>query len=401
MNLRDVGRARVLRALHDAPRLSRPDLVSRTGLARATVAAIVADLVAAGLVREDDAVGSAVPRTGRPPQTLTIVDSAAYALGVDIGHLHVRAVLSNASGTLRWDRKVVVDADLASAETLDVAAELVIEALASCGVARDQVIGVGAGIASPVYREKDGLAAEGIMPGWVGMHPASELSIRTGLSTVLINDANAGAIGERLYGAGRHVDDMIYIRLSEGIGAGIVSAGRLLLGTAGLAGEIGHLPIVADGLICRCGNRGCLETLATPSAVARLLSDSWHITVTPDMLIDLVRSGDRGARLAIEDAGQAIGRALSMMVTLVNPELIVVGGDLARCGQPLLEPIRRAVMRHAMPSTATNLRIVFGELHDDAEVRGAAGMILNQLPEALTDRAGLRGALFGPVTRDA
>src|SRR6185437_2924013 len=146
------------------------------------------------------------------------------------------------------------------------------------------------------------------------------------------NDANAGALAELMYGAGRQVGDMVYVRLSAGIGAGIVSNGQLLLGARGLAGEIGHLPLISDGLICRCGNRGCLETVASPVAIARLLSDSWGHTVTPGDLPGLIEQRNTGALRAVRDAGDAVGRALSTLVTLLNPQLIVVGGDLAGAG---------------------------------------------------------------------
>lgn len=398
LNLREVGRLRVLQALYESERTSRPELVRRTGLSRATVSALISDLVHLGLVQEDDGLTeSEARRSGRPAQSLSLVPSAGYAVGTDIGHQHVRVVLCDLSGTPIWDRVVAKDVDRAPEETLDLAADLIHQALRDKDIDRTRVLGIGAGIASPVHRATGELGAESIMPGWVGMRPGAELERRTGLPTQLTNDANAGTLAERLYGAARHATDMVYIRLSAGIGAGIVSDGHLLLGASGLAGEIGHLPSVTDGQICRCGNRGCLETVASPVAVARLLETSWGTPVTPADLPRLLAAADRGTQRAIEDAGEAVGRALATLVTLFNPELIVVGGDLAAAGELIFEPIRRTIRRHALPAVAEDLSVVPGELGPSAEVRGAAGFVLAQAPRSLAVLVGAEAAERAPA----
>jgi predicted NBD/HSP70 family sugar kinase len=226
------------------------------------------------------------------------------------------------------------------------------------------------------------------MPGWVGIHPGAELERRTGFAAQLINDANAGAVAEHRYGAGRSTDDMLYVRLSAGIGAGIVTAGRLLLGTGGLAGEIGHLLVAPPGPVCRCGNRGCLETVASPVAIARLLQDSWGRTVTPDDLPRLLAGSSAGALRVLEDIAEAIGRALAGLVTLLNPQTIVIGGDLAATGERLTGPIRRAIARYALPSAVPQVTIVTGELGSSAEVRGAASLVLARAPRSLAMMSG-------------
>lgn len=389
LNLREVGRLRVLQALYESVRTSRPELVRRTGLSRATVSSLVADLIASGLVREESGPAEQETRpTGRPAQPLSLNPSAAYAIGADIGHEHVRVVLCDLFGTPVWDSVVAKEVDRAPDETLDLAVDLIHQAMRERGVPRERVLGIGADIASPVDKASGALGAEGIMPGWTGIQPGTELERRTGLTTQLTNDANAGALAERLYGAGRNVDNMVYIRLSAGIGAGIVADGRLLLGASGLVGEIGHLPAVRDGRVCRCGNRGCLETVASPPAIARLLQESWGVPVAAADIPRLLEERSEGALRVVEDTGDAIGRALAVLVTLFNPELIVVGGDLAAAGETLFEPIRRAVARHALPSASKDVTMVRGELGDQAEVRGAAGVVLARAPRSLAIMSG-------------
>jgi predicted NBD/HSP70 family sugar kinase len=384
LNLREVGRLRVLEALHTNARTSRPELVRATGLSRATVSSLISDLISNGLVADDAGAAEVDERRfGRPAQFLSLVPSAAHAIGVDIGHQHVRVMLCDLFGAPLWVGVADQDVDRAPQETLDLAAELVQQALGEGGVPRDKVLGIGADIASPVDKTTGALGCEGIMSGWTGVRPARELERRTGLKVQITNDANAGALAEYRYGAARNTKDMVYIRLSAGIGAGVMSDGRLLLGAKGLTGEIGHLLISPEGRICRCGNRGCLETVASPVAISRLLADSWGEPVSPRDLPGLFADGNKAALRALEDAGEAVGRALASLVTLVNPELIVVGGDLATAGDALLDPIRRGIRRYALPSAAENLAIVAGQLGDNAEVRGAASIVLSQAPRTL------------------
>lgn len=382
IGLSDLGRVRVLRALVTSPQLSRSELVGLTGLARATVASVVYELISSGVVRES-AAGAAGSRTGRPPHMVSLEPEAAYALGLDVAHDHVRAVLTDVVGTVRWDRTVQMAVDGDPVRSLETAARLVDSALTDAGVPREKVLGLGAGFACPIDREGRGLYAEGIMPGWIGVRPVDELTRRTGLPVQIINDANAGVLAERRYGAARGCDNALYVRLSTGIGAGAICDGRMLLGHGGIAGELGHIAVEERGMLCRCGNRGCLETIASPPAIADLLTRSWGRRVSRTDLLDLLRTGDRGIVRVVEDAGVAVGKALAAAVVMLNPQVIVVGGDLAAAGDTLLEPIRRTITRNTMLCHAESLRIVPSALGDSAGVRGAAALVLEGVPETL------------------
>ncbi|MFC1414801.1 ROK family transcriptional regulator [Streptacidiphilus sp. N1-12] len=382
LNLRDEGRARVLRALYRTGGTTRPQLQALTGLSRATVSSVVLDLIAEGLVGEEEAARDG-RANGRPAQTLSVLPHAAYAAAADIGRTHLHVVVCDLSGDVVWERRVDNDVDAHPESTLALVTRTVAEGLAHSGISSRQVLGLGVGIACPVHRGGDTLDASGIMPGWVDVDPAAELAARTGLPTQLLNDANAGAIGEWLYGAGQGVDDLVYIRLSAGIGAGVIADGRLLTGGGGLAGEIGHLQVVPDGLFCRCGNRGCLETVASPTSIARLLSRSWGRQVDPDDLSALLDSGQPAVQTAVREAGEAVGRALATTVTLLDPQLVIIGGDFSWAGEILLDPIRRGIERYALPAARRRVRVVAGGLGAAAEVRGAAGILLNTAPDAL------------------
>jgi predicted NBD/HSP70 family sugar kinase len=385
-----MNRLRIIEALYRHPLSSRGDLARHTQLSRATVSTLVEELVRAGLVEEQ--AGAVAPGAspeggvGRPPLLLSLVSGAAFAVGLDFGHQHIRVALCDLSGEPVVDDFSLAEVDHAPIESLDLAHELVREALRSAGVASDRLLGVGMGLAAPINKETGNIEADGILPGWRGIRPDAEMEARLGIPVALENDANLGALGEKAFGAARGVDDLVYIRLSAGIGAGLILAGQPYQGFVGVAGEVGHALSDPTGPICRCGNRGCLESVASPVAVAALLERSLGQPVTVQRLLELVAEGDRGARRAVAEAGEAVGRAVSMLVNVLNPELVVVGGDLAQAGEILLAPITSAIERHSVAPAASAVRVTAGMLGARAEVLGAAALILAKSPRALVAR---------------
>jgi predicted NBD/HSP70 family sugar kinase len=387
LSLRQMNRLRVIEMLYRQPGSSRTDLARWTGLSRATVSTLVEELGDAGVVEEREGPNGEGPRpTGRPPVLLSLVPGAAFAVGLDFGHQHIRVAICDLSGEVVAEDWSPAEVDHAPSESLDLAHELVGASLRGAGIATDRLLGVGMGLAAPIYRATGEIAADGILPGWHGIRPAAEMRARLGVPVELENDANVGALGEKVFGAARGIDDLVYVRVSAGIGAGLILGGRPYRGFRGVAGEIGHVLADPAGAICRCGNRGCLETIASPVAVAALLERSTGTPVPVARVLELVAAGDRGARRAVADAGEAIGRALSMLVNVLNPELVVVGGDLAPAGSVLLDPIRAAIERHGVAPAASAVRVTAGTLGDRAEVLGAAGLILAQSPHALAAR---------------
>jgi hypothetical protein len=175
INLASLGRVRVLRALTDKPVLSRAELVQRTNLARATVGSVIDDLISAGLVRKTTEPQILGPRSGRPPQLLSLEARAGYAVGLDVGHDHVRAILTDLVGTTLWDSSVSLSVDSDPRLSLDTAVQLIDRAIGETGVPRERLLGLGLGIACPVDTNGE-LHADGIMPGWIGVRPTDELT---------------------------------------------------------------------------------------------------------------------------------------------------------------------------------------------------------------------------------
>jgi predicted NBD/HSP70 family sugar kinase len=215
-----------------------------------------------------------------------------------------------------------------------------------------------------------------ILPGWAGLHAARELSDRIGLTVEVDNDANLGALGEVAFGAGRGAGDVIYVKASSGVGAGIVLGGRLHRGATGIAGEIGHIQVDRSERVCRCGNRGCLETVAAMPALLELLRPVHGDGLTPARLVEMARDGDLATVRQLTDAGRAVGQTLAGLCNALNPELIIVGGDLAATGDALLGGIRESVSRFALPGAADAVRVTAGVLGDRAEVLGSLALVI-------------------------
>jgi predicted NBD/HSP70 family sugar kinase len=213
---------------------------------------------------------------------------------------------------------------------------------------------------------------------------ADEMRRRLQLPIAVDNDANLGALAEAAFGAARDASDLVYIKVSSGIGAGLILNGRLYRGAAGLAGELGHVLVDPDGLVCRCGNRGCLETLAAAEALSDLLSRSHGKSLTVTEMLALARDADLGCQRVIADAGRVVGRAVADLCNYLNPDLVVVGGDLSAAGDLVLEPMREAVRRFAIPAAAEDVEIVAGTLGDRAELLGALALAGHESEDPLT-----------------
>ncbi len=371
--LREQNLRRTLGALSRTGTASRADLARETGLSRSTISGLVAELQASGLVVER-ADARARAQQGRPPVLLSFAASAGALVGLDFDHDAVRVAVADLSRTVLAERVEALDVDHAGPRALDLAADLVAAALEEAGVAPERVLGAGVALAGPVDARRDAVHPTSILPGWAGIAPAAEMERRLGVPVHADNDANLGALAEARDGAGAGVRDLVYVTVGPGIGAGLVIDGRLHHGVGGTAGELGHVQADPGGSVCRCGNRGCLESVAAVPAVLELLARSHGAGLTLDRVLELAAEDEPGALRAIGDAGRSIGAVLAGVCNVLNPELVVVGGDLAGAGEALLGPLREALALHAIRSAVSDVRVVPSALGRRAEVLGALAL---------------------------
>nr|WP_062341581.1 ROK family transcriptional regulator [Herbidospora sakaeratensis] len=371
MSRRIANRTRVIRALRERGPLSRRELAG-IGLSRSTVTSVVDELAGSGLVVE---VSGPARGAGRPAQLISLSPALGVAVGVEIANGVVRAAVCDLSRRLLAHEAVAVDERTGPEETLVVVAGLVDRLLA--GRSRDDVLGVGIAIPGPIQRGTGRNGRATTLKPWVDVNPYVTAAEALKLPIAVDNDANLAAVAEATWGAARGLRDVAYVYSAAGIGVGFILNGSLYAGANGTAGELGHTTIDENGEICECGGRGCLNTLANAASISLNLRRSHGRELSIAEVITLAHQGDLGCRRVIADAGRHIGLAAANLYNLLDPELIILGGNLAPAGEILLGPLRESMARRAIHAGEVLPPFIVGELDQDVVVgMGAAAVVL-------------------------
>jgi len=262
------------------------------------------------------------------------------------------------------------------------------------------VTAAGVSIGGPVDAEAGMVLQSHHVVGWEGLPLGAELQRHLRRPVLMENDANAVALGEYRYGAGRGVPDLVYLTISTGIGGGIILGGRLWRGSHGLAGEVGHMAVRPGGPLCTCGNRGCLEALAAGPAIARrarealaaggggsrtaptalALAGGDAAAIAAEHVFRAARQGDAAAAQVVAAACEDLGLGIAMLASIVDPARVILGGGVAKAGEQLLVPVRAAFARHAPPNLAGRVAIVQAAALDEGGLLGAAALVAQAKP---------------------
>ena len=374
---RRANRARVVRALRERGALSRSEL-AEIGLSRSTVKSVIEELLDAGTIVEVPGRERTPATTGRPP---TLVGSAGLprlAVGVEIANGIVRAAVCNTAQELLLHDSVPMDDHTPPEATLKTASTLIDHMLARLGFARAEVIGVGVAMPGPIQRRTGVNGRATTLKPWVNVNPhaaAAEI-----LQLPLRGRQRRQPRRPRRDDLGRRARPAATSPTStprRASAPGSSSTARLYLGANGTAGELGHTTIDENGLVCECGGRGCLNTLANADAITQNLWRSHRDRLSIADVIKLAQIGDVGCRRVIADAGRHIGLAMANMYNLLDPELIVLGGNLAPAGEILLGPLRESMARRAIHAGEVLPPVVVGALDEHiVVVLGAAAAVL-------------------------
>lgn len=390
--MRTQNRTMMLQLVWQARELSRAELARRTGMSRSTVSSLVAELIDAGLV---DETGEGTSSGGRRPILLRWRDDAFLIAGIDLGATHVACALTDLRGRVvawrhvRFDVRENPPGALAQLETL------VDACLAETGLPRTRLAGLGVAVPSPVDPANPGRMAPMILPAWAEIDLAEALRARFDLPVVIDNDANLGAIAERWWGAGRSGQDLTFVKLGMGVGAGHILNGEIHRGAHGIAGEFSHVTLGPEGPPCACGQRGCLvrhigsiAVCARIEAGVRTRPDS-VLAEYPPSVDRLVKGAHAGDALALEitaEIAQALGTALVTLLNLLSPACIVLGGQLSLLGPHLLEPVRTHLRQHTLWPALGETPVVITALGQQNIALGAATALLAEVlarPELL------------------
>jgi predicted NBD/HSP70 family sugar kinase len=379
----------VFSLIRDGRALTRSDVGRLTGLSRTAVAARLGALLGSGLVVEGAEPDERGPSTGgRPPVHLRFNRSAGVVLAGAIGRSRTQLGVCDLDGavlaSVDLDQEVGPAADDLMPQVVAAFGDL----LAGVGRSPDAVRAVGLSIPGTVDFARGASLDSPIMAGWDGVELAPFLRTLTAAPVFVDNDANVMALSERRGHLERH-QDLVFVKASTGIGVGIVSGGQLLRGASGAAGEIGHTKTAsAEGLPCRCGDTGCVEAVAAGWALVQSARERGHEVGHIRDLVRLAVVGDPDARHLVREAGRRIGEALASAVNLLNPEAVVVGGDLAQAYDTFVAGLRESVYSQASALATRELVIVPVTHGEQSGVVGCAAMAIREvLDSAAVDRA--------------
>lgn len=386
------GAGELLQLMLDGTPRTRAELIKLTGLARSTVGARVDALLAAGLLAPS---GEAASTGGRPPAQLAFNPDAGVVIGADLGATHALVALTDLRGRVVSEKAFEIDISEGPEVVLDRVARTGRALLSGAGRRREELAGVGIGLPGPVEHSTGRPVLPPIMPGWDNYDVPAHIGNALGAPVLVDNDVNLMALGEHAT-TYPDVEQMIFVKVATGIGAGIISGGRLHRGAQGAAGDLGHVAALHGGSTpCTCGNLGCLEAVASGPAVVRALQERGIHAGDTRGLIQLAKSGDLAAAAAVRDAGREIGHVLATCVSLLNPSVIAVGGLLAQAAESLLAGIREVVYGRSLPLATGELQIVASRTADHAGVIGAATMVIQHALSAEQIEAQLSAAAAG------
>lgn len=374
--------AEIIGYIRRSQEISRTDLADLTGHSRAKITTLVNDMIERGLLEE---TGSGDSSGGRRPRILNFNPNFGYVVGVDIGATSLDVVLANFKGEALSKRGQVIDVREGPDSVLSCVKHLIQDMVEEMEIPIDKLYGIGIGVPGPVEFSTGLLIAPPIMPGWEAYPIRNFIREAFPHAVVVVdNDVNVMALGELRVGAGNKEQHFFFVKIGTGIGSGIVCDGKIHRGSTGCAGDIGHICVDPNGIVCHCGNVGCLEAMAAGPAIARRAVEAAnngsspilarylennHGVLTARDVAAAASNGDRAANEIIQDSGRLIGEALATLVNFFNPSLILIGGGVSSIGHQLLASIRRSVLHRSLPLSTRHLRI------DYSSIGGSAGMI--------------------------
>ena len=372
-SLRDANRARLVEAVRHFGGMTQVELSSATGLSPATVSTIVKVLTGAGVLETHT-----TSRSGRRAVRVTIARQVGLVAGIHVGARTLRVALSDLALDVVAEQQLPLPPDHRLDATLDRAALLALDLVEHVGARLAEIHAVGVAVPGPV--DKSGtFAIDGALRGWDGVSLADVIGTRLGVPVYAEKDANLAALAEHTLGVAQGRDDFLYVRAGATTTAAVIVGGQVMRGVAGTAGEIGHVAVDPQGQICRCGLRGCLDTVVGEQALTAAVRNS-HGNLSLRDVVSHATKGDVGCRRTLGDAGLAIGAVTGAILAALAPSAVVVGGELVQGSDCLAVGIREAVERCALPRRSGPTPVLVGDLRDRAEILGALALARRNAP---------------------
>ncbi|SDC57430.1 ROK family protein (putative glucokinase) [Terribacillus halophilus] len=360
----------VLQTIQDHMPISRADIAAKTGLNKGTVSSQVSELLEENLIMES---GPGVSSGGRRPVMLLFNHIAGYSIGIDIGVNYILGILTDLQGNIK-NEKIIHFSDLTYEEILEELHNSIDSLLHSMPPSPYGLVGIGVGVPGTVNTDGEIQLAPNL--NWRNIDLKGVLEEKYNVPVLIENEANAGAYGEKQFGAGQSSDNLVYVSVGIGIGVGLILNGELYKGQSGFSGELGHMTIETDGPLCRCGNHGCWELYASEKALIDRAMASGIPPVSGQVLSleelnDLAEGGDPHAVEVFDKIGNYLGIGINNIINIFNPEQIIIGNRLASSAKWLSKSIEEK-KGQTLRTHQKDLRIGFAKLSRYSAALGAA-----------------------------
>ncbi|MDD3409350.1 MAG: ROK family protein [Eubacteriales bacterium] len=376
---KELNYSSVIRIIHQDPNASRVSISRQTGLRQATLTKIISDLIASGLVKETEGIGTNV---GRKPISLKL-DPDKYVLGaMRINREYLTVALYNLCGENVRSMQVDYCPGDTAQTTLNRMKELWTKVAGE--IDNKRIIGVGIAVPGPFNARTGRITLMSGFPGWKDVDIHAEMSGHTGFDVCVEHDANCGALAEYWYGNHKREESLVYVLSDTGIGAGLIMNGELYRGTTGFSGEIGHVSINFDGPLCECGNKGCLELYTSTRAMVReyeavsIVPDA-DARITTDEFFQLARNGDSIARHIYERATSLLAFGVVGAINTLNPDVVVFADRISRGGDSFLPIVKKVLQQRLIPDVYESVRVEVCHLSEDPSLLGASIAAFEQI----------------------
>jgi glucokinase-like ROK family protein len=353
----------VLQMIIEQEPLSRADIAQVTGLNKATVSSLVNELLEEELTYES---GPGESSGGRRPVLLHFNKGAGFSIGIDIGVNYILSVLTDLRGAILIEKKLPIP-DSSFSVVIEQVKKMIRTITAEMPDNRYGIIGIGIGV--PGIVDKDGVVLLAPNLGWKNITLKKEIEDEFNVPVCIENEANAGAYGEKQFGTGQYLQNIIYISAGIGIGVGIILNGDLYRGKSGFSGEMGHMIIDVDGKQCSCGSKGCWEAYASELALLKLANNK---DTTLESLIQLAEENDENTLKLFEQIGTYLGYGINNIINTFNPEQVMIGNRLAMAKKWLEQPIRKTIETHTLSLHQSDLQLHFSKLSIYSAALGAS-----------------------------
>lgn len=366
------NKSKVLETIKEQAPLSRADISQQLGLTKGTISSLVNELLAENICYE---TGPGESSGGRRPVMLLFNERAGYSIGIDLGVNYILGVLTDLSGNIVQEKmKTINNMDYGMA--MIATKKLIQFLLDSAPTSHYGVVGIGIAVPGIVSNGGDHILLAPNL-GWKNIHLKQEIEKEYNLPVVIENEANAGAYGEKRFGAGKEFENLIYLSAGIGLGVGFILNNELYRGAEGFSGEMGHMIIDIHGKECSCGSAGCWELYASEQALLNQAKDVKSINQAELNLESLVQLATENEEInsLFAQIGRYLGFGMTNIINTFNPQQIIIGNRLALAKDLIVQPIADVVERHSLRYNQTNLKISFAELTNYSAALGVSAYV--------------------------